>query len=229
MLAQGLIDVVVQQKFRIILFGYLTEKTPMLLFSAGEFIKYVGNTFTGANNTITIHFPTFNFRLSSNDHFEFDISPGSSTDLPISWSFETATLASHIQLSDHIQILPVSDTYILPARATDGSAGYDVCSSEAVEIQPNTTVKIPLGYKMSYPSDLVCHLCPRSSLSLKGIHVSLGTIDVDYRGPVAVILSNTTESLVSFNIGQRIGQFVFSKISLPPITTVKFLSKTVGM
>ena len=79
---------------------------------------------------------------------------------------------------------------------------------------------------MAFPSNLQCELCPRSSLSLKGINVSLGTIDPDYRGEVKAIIANTTSTPYSIAIGQCVGQLVFSPVVHPDTKMVSILDST---
>ena len=93
-----------------------------------------------------------------------------------------------MDLEAYIQVVPLVPDVILPFRATNSSTGYDVSSSTNVQITAHSTVTVPLGFKIAFPSNLHCSLNPLSSLSSKGLHVSVGTIDPDYRGEVKVIL-----------------------------------------
>ena len=90
----------------------------------------------------------------------------------------------------------------------------------------NSTVTAPLGFTMSYPDHLQCSIRPRSSLSLRGINVALGTIDPDYRGEVKAIIANTSPEPFNIAIGQRIGQLIFAPIAHPKINEVDSLQET---
>ena len=79
---------------------------------------------------------------------------------------------------------------------------------------------------MQFDPTLKCELRPRSGLSLKGIQVSLGTIDPDYRGEVKAIAHNTTSETVCLPIGFRIAQLVFSPVSYPFPVEVPCLTST---
>ena len=114
-----------------------------------------------------------------------------------------------MDLEAYIQVVPLVPDVILPFRATNSSTGYDVSSSTNVQIPAHSSVTVPLGFKIAFHSTLHCSLNPRSSLSSKGVHASVGTIDPDYRGEV-----------------KRIGQLVFTKSAHPPITTVNSLPDT---
>jgi dUTP pyrophosphatase len=109
----------------------------------------------------------------------------------------------------------------LPARATPGSAGYDVRSAEAdFDLEPGQTRAVATGIAMELPPGLECQVRPRSGLALKhGITVpnSPGTIDPDYRGEVKVILTNLGSGPVRIARGDRIAQLVFARFEAPEV------------
>ena len=74
---------------------------------------------------------------------------------------------------------------------------------------------IPTGIKMDIPVGYEVQVRPRSGLAAKhGVTVlnSPGTIDSDYRGEVKVILINHGKDAFVVNSGERIAQFVISKV-----------------
>ena len=93
-------------------------------------------------------------------------------------------------------------------------------------VPSNLTVTVPLGFTMSYPDHLQCSIRPRSSLSLRGINVALGTIDPDYRGEVKAIIANTSPEPFNIAIGQRIGKLIFAPIAHPKFNEVGSLQET---
>ena len=113
----------------------------------------------------------------------------------------------------------LSETAIIPTRATGGSAGYDLYADLG---ESATTGRIILGGEhaliktgiaMIIPPDMVGYICPRSGWSAKyGITVlnGPGIIDSDYRGDVGVILHNTTRAPFRVEQGDRIAQIVFA-------------------
>ena len=105
----------------------------------------------------------------------------------------------------------------LPARATEGSAAYDVKSAHALVIPPNSTGLVSLNLKVSVPSDHFMLLLSRSGLALKGITVEGGVIDPDYHQEVKAIIRNSTPTPFKIQKGQRIAQAVFM-----PLITAKF-------
>jgi dUTP pyrophosphatase len=117
--------------------------------------------------------------------------------------------------------LPTNPDLPLPARATPGSAGYDVRSAaEDFDLEPGETRAVSTGLAMELPPGMECQVRPRSGLALKhGITVpnSPGTIDPDYRGEVKVILANLGSSPVRVARGDRIAQLVFARFEAPEV------------
>ena len=102
----------------------------------------------------------------------------------------------------------------LPQRATDGSAGYDLYAAieRPVSVGDFDTVKIPLGFKTSFPKDYVALIFARSGLSIKnGLAPAnkVGVIDSDYRGEWIVALYNQSHQVRTIEPGDRVAQVVF--------------------
>lgn len=109
-----------------------------------------------------------------------------------------------------------SDTLPLPAYATEGSAGMDICA--AVEgdlvLSPGETVLVPTGFAIALPPGYEAQVRPRSGLAVKhqiGILNSPGTIDSDYRGEVKIILTNFGKQEFIIRRGERIAQMVIAR------------------
>jgi len=104
----------------------------------------------------------------------------------------------------------------IPAYATDGSAGMDVCAAVEgdFEIQAGQTVLIPTGFIIELPPGHEAQIRPRSGLAIKhniGILNSPGTIDSDYRGEVKIILTNYGTKSFTIYRGDRIAQMIVAK------------------
>lgn len=108
---------------------------------------------------------------------------------------------------------------ILPKRATEGSAGYDLASLEDVVIKPKEIKLIPTGLKVSMPKNEVLLVYPRSSLAFKkGLIMSnsVGVIDSDYynnpnnEGHIMVPLLNISDQESRVEKGERIAQGIFT-------------------
>jgi len=121
---------------------------------------------------------------------------------------------------DNVIFEKIDDKAELPTYGTSHSAGADLkaCIEETIVIRKNSRELIPTGLKMRIPSGYEGQIRPRSGLALKqGITVlnSPGTIDSDYRGPIGVVLYNTTSSDVEIKHGDRIAQIVFARAYQP--------------
>ena len=116
----------------------------------------------------------------------------------------------------------------LPQRATRGSAGFDVKSIETGLIQPGETRMVGAGFRIKLPVGWEAQIRSRSGLANRGIVVanSPGTIDSDYRGPVAVILHNQSGKAFQYNTGDRIAQMVIAPYYVGELTPGEILADT---
>ena len=126
-----------------------------------------------------------------------------------------------------------------PARATPGSAGYDLCAylsgraikcsdgqrtwdtsaSEdargcAFELERGTSALIPLGFKARLPIGVEAQIRPRSGTSFKkGLQIpnAPGTIDSDYPEEWMVLVRNPMPHSIRVEHGERIAQMVLAR------------------
>ena len=103
----------------------------------------------------------------------------------------------------------------LPHYATSLSAGMDIRAnlSKPVELRPLERKLIPTGLYIALPEGYEAQIRPRSGLAIKhGITVlnTPGTIDVDYRGEIGVILVNLSSDPFIINNGERICQMIIA-------------------
>jgi len=113
---------------------------------------------------------------------------------------------------------PGNEDLPLPARATPGSAGFDLCA--AVEapcvLGPGERALVPTGFSIAVPAGYEAQVRPRSGLALRhGITLpnAPGTIDSDYRGEVKVILQNGGQEPFTVHRGDRIAQLVIAPVA----------------
>ena len=111
----------------------------------------------------------------------------------------------------------ISDKTILPFKATDGSAGYDVFAYEDKLIPKNSVRKVSCGFKMKMYPGLYAQLKSRSSYVLKNLSVEAGVIDSDYRGIVDVCLRNHNDTDVLIKSDSKIAQLIFLNYVCPKI------------
>jgi dUTP pyrophosphatase len=118
----------------------------------------------------------------------------------------------------------------LPERATDGSSGLDLfaCIDEpGYIVLSRQPVRVGTGLAIEFPQGLDVQVRPRSGLSARGVGVTLGTIDSDYRGEVLVtmyLFGDKEEYQIKD--GDRIAQLVVGRLADLPLLEVEELSVT---
>jgi dUTP pyrophosphatase len=128
-----------------------------------------------------------------------------------------------------------------PARATQGSAGYDVRAHLAgrtvrvaragatdtialgddgqLVLSPSTIALVPLGFRARLPEGYEAQVRLRSSVAFKkGLVLpnAPGTIDADYPDEWLVMLRNDSAVAVTIEHGERIAQVVLNRFAVLP-------------
>jgi dUTP pyrophosphatase len=125
-----------------------------------------------------------------------------------------------------IEVKAFREGAIIPSKATEGSAGYDLCAwikdqyEESLLVPPHTVAIIKTGLNVNIPDGYEIQVRPRSGLAAKhGITVlnTPGTIDSDYTGDgedfeLKVIVINHNKMPYQFKHGDRIAQIVVCKL-----------------
>lgn len=124
----------------------------------------------------------------------------------------------------------------LPAYATEGAAGLDVCANLApgdrgtgIPLAPGQRILVPTGLAMEIPPGFEIQMRPRSGLALKhGVTLvnSPGTIDADYRGEIGVILINHGNEPVVISHGMRVAQMVVAPVTQARLRAVEVLGES---
>ena len=130
--------------------------------------------------------------------------------------------------------IPGSDPAIaLPSYETTGAAGADVRANldggAPLIVPAGARALIPTGLQFEIPAGFEVQVRPRSGLALKnGITLanSPGTIDADYRGPVGVIVLNTSDVPFEVTHGMRIAQLVVAPVVQGQFAQVEGLGET---
>ena len=131
-----------------------------------------------------------------------------------------------------LKVKKIKENAVLPTRATNGSAGYDLCAciESDITVQKNEIVKIPTGISAEIDTnEAALMIYPRSGLaSQSGITLAncVGVVDSDYRGEIAVPLINLGNKDFTVQSGMRIAQIVVTPIFLPDIEETDALSET---
>ena len=113
--------------------------------------------------------------------------------------------------------LPHAADLPLPAYASTGAAGADVCAALEGELilRPSARAAVPTGLCVEIPAGYEMQVRPRSGLALRegiGLLNSPGTIDSDYRGEIKIILVNHGSEDVVVRRGDRIAQLVLAPV-----------------
>jgi dUTP pyrophosphatase len=110
---------------------------------------------------------------------------------------------------------------VSPEYAYPTDSGFDLHSTEELEIGPFGRILVPTGLHIDIPDGYEIQVRSKSGLALKqGLMVlnSPGTVDFGYTGEIKVIIFNTTNNVVKINKGQKIAQAV-----LCPVVSGKWL------
>jgi len=124
----------------------------------------------------------------------------------------------------------MSKSAVLPTRANNNDAGFDLYTPTAVTVNCGKVEKIPTNLKMAIPDGYCGMVCSRSGLAVKdGIvsHIRPGIIDSGYRGELIVVLKNEGDKDKHFQAGDRVAQLVLTKIFVDDIEESKELPSSV--
>lgn len=134
-------------------------------------------------------------------------------------------------------ILKIKRTRIgvgLPEYQTPDSSGFDLAAAESVVIEAGETKIVPTG--LAVELFRVGHVLyelqirPRGGTSLNTplrIANTPGTVDVDYRGEIGIIVTNTSDRYFMIEAGDRIAQGVVCPVVQCDIVEVDELSETI--
>ena len=139
-----------------------------------------------------------------------------------------------------VEIKAFREDAIIPKKATESAAGYDLCAwlkesyDEQTLISPHSTMIVPTGLNVNIPNGYEIQIRPRSGLAAKfGVTVlnTPGTIDSDYCGDgedfeLKVILMNHNKIPFSIKHGDRIAQMVVAKLADHELVEVKEFGST---
>lgn len=115
---------------------------------------------------------------------------------------------------------------ILPKRAHDLDAGFDLYAREDGYIFPNARALFDTGVHLAIPAGYEGHIRSRSSMMVKKGCITDGTIDSGYTGSIGVILFNLSGKLVEIKKGEKIAQIVIEPIFAPELELVEELEAT---
>lgn len=134
-----------------------------------------------------------------------------------------------------IKIKKLSEDAIIPRKATEGAAAYDLYVPRETVINKSRQV-IPLDIALSIPYGYEAKIEPRSGFSSKGMEarygerknadVIVGKIDSDYRGCIGVIIKSNESYPFIIEKGTRIAQMTIYKVEDADFIAVDELDET---
>jgi len=117
---------------------------------------------------------------------------------------------------------------VLPTRAYDGDAGFDLRALEPATLTPGERATGRTGLALELPEGHAGLVLPRSGLAARhGITLANapGLIDAGYRGELQVLLLNTDpEAPFAIAPGDRIAQLVLVRVETPEVEETEELS-----
>lgn len=147
---------------------------------------------------------------------------------------------TRLEIQPAILVELLYEDSLVPRRATEGSAGYDLhayvrgrtvkCSdgsrvfeivveptADTFELPPAVTALVPLGFKARLPHGYEAQVRPRSGTTFrKGLQIpnAPGTVDADFPDEWMCLVRNPGTALVRIEHGERIAQMVLHRFEV---------------
>lgn len=114
-----------------------------------------------------------------------------------------------------IKVKRLTETAIMPTKAHEEDAGFDLYADEDKIIPAqsreiiHTSIAIELPDLKEENREIYVRIAPRSGLSVKsGIDIFAGVIDRGYTGELVVCMFNSTKEEFKVNKGDKIAQMI---------------------
>ena len=131
-----------------------------------------------------------------------------------------------------LKIKKVQENAVIPKRATEGSAGLDLCAciDAPLTLSSGDTALIPTGLAIELPSSQYgAFVFARSGLSIKhgiGLLNAVGVVDSDYRGEIKLGVINQIKEPYTIEPGERIAQLVIMPVATLPVEEAQTLGES---
>lgn len=109
----------------------------------------------------------------------------------------------------------ITEEAVTPLYNYPSDSGFDLHSTEDMEVGPFGRILVPTGLKFDIPDGTEIQVRPKSGLAIKqGLTVlnTPGTVDSGYNGEVKVIIFNTNNHSVTIPKGMKVGQAVLCPV-----------------
>jgi len=126
-----------------------------------------------------------------------------------------------------IKIFKTREDALIPRRATEGAAGYDLFTPDEFELEPMQRKLVKVGIATEFHQLVQAQIWPRSGLAVKfGVDVMAGIVDSDFRGEIGVVMINFGSHSLIFRRGEAIAQIVFMPVTHNVVEAVGQISQT---
>jgi dUTP pyrophosphatase len=123
------------------------------------------------------------------------------------------------------QVKLLSSDAKVPTLGTASSAGYDLYCVREQTLKPGlNTIKLEIA--VAIPEGYYGQIHDRSSMAKKGLTVSAGVVDSDYRGEVMILITNHNDETIMIKQHDRVAQLILHKIISPEVEVVDLLDET---
>ncbi len=114
-----------------------------------------------------------------------------------------------------VSVETINDDAVFPKYAYPSDSGFDLHSTQDLEVGPFGRILVPTGLKISFDEGYEIQVRPKSGLAIKqGLTVlnTPGTVDQGYTGEIQVIVFNTNNYSVTIPKGMKVGQAVLCPV-----------------
>ena len=114
-----------------------------------------------------------------------------------------------------IEVELIHKDAVFPKYVYLSDSGFDLHSTQDLEIKPFGRILVPTGIKVSFEKGYELQIRPKSGLAIKqGLTVlnTPGTVDQGYTGEIQVIVFNTNNHSVMISKGMKVGQAVLCPV-----------------
>jgi dUTP pyrophosphatase len=131
------------------------------------------------------------------------------------------------QNTPFLRVQKLSPSAQLPTKGSPDSAGWDLKAAHETIVPARGKAIIATDLSIAVPDGCYGRIAPRSGLSWKKhTDIGAGVIDMDYRGPVGVVIFNHADTDLKIEVGDRVAQLILEKISYAEMVEVVVLDNT---
>lgn len=144
-------------------------------------------------------------------------------------SLQLDNFASTNIMRQSLVVKLLSPTAQVPHKAGgfEEVAGFDLYTDEECVLSMGKVSKIATNICVQIPTGYYGQIFERSSAALKGVSISGGVIDSDYRGPIFIICTNVSSTDITISKGMRIAQLVIIPIPQLDVKTTDYFDSDV--